>query len=128
MILFGIDYGGKRIGLAVAREGIAFPRGVVENSRQILHDIILLIKEEQADLVIVGDTLSFGNHRNSVSDQLDAFVEELRRRVGVPVVLGWEAGSTVEAGRYAPDDEQHNDAAAAAVILQRYIDMHPHSV
>ena len=128
MILAGIDFGEKRIGLAVARGGIAFPRGILSNTKQVMRDIELFLDQEGADRIVIGDTLSFGGMRNSVSDKLDDFVEELRRRVTVPVVLGWEAGSTIEAGRYAPENEQHNDSAAAAVILQRYIDMHPECV
>ena len=34
-----------------------------------------------------------------------------------------EAMSSIEASRYAEKGNEHDDAAAAAVILQRYLDM-----
>ena len=124
MTLLGIDYGHKRIGIAVAERDIAFPRKVLSNSNTIFGDIQEIITLEKIETIIMGDTRSFGGHSNTISHEAESFAERLRETSSLPVILTWEAGSTLEAGRYATPDNQHNDSAAAAIILQRYIDMH----
>jgi putative Holliday junction resolvase len=123
MKYIGIDYGGKRIGIALSDPtgAIAFPHSTVENSTAIE-----IIKKEvelkRVNMIIVGDTLSYSGKENTVTKEADAFVEKLKLETGIPVERVWEAGSSIEASRYAPEGESHNDASAAAIILQRYLD------
>ncbi|OGG57922.1 hypothetical protein A2853_03265 [Candidatus Kaiserbacteria bacterium RIFCSPHIGHO2_01_FULL_55_17] len=123
MKYLGIDYGAKRIGLAVSIEGIAFPRGVIENDTSTLTTLVDIVAKEKVSGVVVGDTRSFGGHANPVTKAADAFVDTLQKELSVPVVRAREAGSSVEAARYAPGGEKHDDAAAA-LILQGYLDSH----
>ena len=122
MRYLGIDYGTKRIGIAVSSENIAFPRGVAENHADLFLIIVDIIEKEKITNIVVGDTRSFGGYDNSVTKELEAFVERLKEETNLPVVAAWEAGSSVEASRHAPDDKPHDDGAAAAIILQRYLD------
>lgn len=124
MKILGIDYGSKRIGIAVAEQGIAFPRKILHNTDQVVFEIEEIIKKESATQIVMGDTRSFGGHQNTVSPEAERFANRLSTVTGIHVDLVWEAGSTIEAGRYATNENQHNDAASAAIILQRYIDMH----
>ncbi|MDB5187840.1 MAG: Holliday junction resolvase RuvX [Candidatus Kaiserbacteria bacterium] len=124
MILLGLDYGARRIGVAVAPEGIAFPRKILSNTNLVMGEILNIIKDEQITHIIMGDTRAGNGLKNTISTEAELFADQLRERAKLPVELVWEVGSTVEAGRYATDENQHNDAAAAAIILQRYIDMH----
>ena len=125
MKYIGIDYGSKRVGVAVSdAEGtIAFPRSVLKNDNRLMGHLRLVAEEEKPDLIIVGDTLSHSSGRNTVSADADAFVETLAAETGVTVKRGFEVWSSIEASRYAPEESPHHDAAAAAIILQRYIDM-----
>ncbi|MBP9757456.1 MAG: Holliday junction resolvase RuvX [Candidatus Pacebacteria bacterium] len=129
MKFLGIDYGGKRIGLAVSDEGgtIAFPRETIANMRGVIGSIQKLIAEEKIGFVVVGDTQSYGGIPNPITFKVKEFVEDLKKVLDVPIASSWEAGSTMEANRYDPDGE-HNDAAAAAIILQRYLDIKTGSV
>lgn len=128
MNILAIDYGAKRVGVAVSRHDIAFPHGVLPNNGELISHIARLVEEGRLEKIIVGDTRSFGGHENSITHEATAFVEALRTHVSVPVETAIEMGSSIEASRYAPQGEEHNDAAAAAVILQRYIDMNASTV
>ena len=123
MKYLGIDYGAKRIGLAVATQGIAFPHSVVPNDANILDAIKDVIAQQRVESIVVGDTRSFGGHENPVTKEAEEFAERLKVETALPVQLVSEAGSSVEASRHAPEEEKLDDATAA-FILQRYLDMH----
>jgi|SRR3989344_5533874 len=123
MKYLGIDYGAKRIGLAVSVENIAFPHSVIENDADVFGVLSGLVDKEKVGCIIVGDTRTLSGAENPVTPASDTFVEELKTHVGVPVERAMEARSSIEASRYAEKGDEHNDAAAAAVILQRYLDM-----
>ncbi|MDO8481860.1 MAG: Holliday junction resolvase RuvX [bacterium] len=124
----GIDYGEKRIGLAVSDEGgtIAFPRATVENDALLFPMLKRLITSEKIKKIVVGDTRSFSNLENPVTKDAEDFIGRLKKETHLPVVSAWEAGSSVEASRYSPSGNEHDDSAAAAIILQRFLDMKQH--
>lgn len=122
MRYLGIDYGAKRVGLAVSSEGIAFPHDGVENDGNLFAALCDIIAKEKISEVIVGDTRSFGGSENPITKEAEAFIKKLKRETGLPVTPAWEAGSSVEASRYAPEGRLKDDSAAAAIILQRYLD------
>lgn len=125
MKYLGIDYGAKRVGIAVSDEGgtIAFPRGTLENGPDIVEHVTKRATEDQVEKIVVGDTRSFSGLENPVTKESDEFVERLKQATGLPVERAWEAGSSIEASRYAPEGQGHDDSSAAAVILQRFLDM-----
>lgn len=127
MRYLGIDYGEKRVGIAVSDDGgtIAFPRTTLMNDAMLLEQIVSLIETEKIGMLVVGDTRAFSGLANPVTRETEAFIERLRDETNLPVEGAWEAGSSIEASRYAPEGAPHDDAAAAAIILQRYLDMHP---
>ncbi len=125
MKYLGIDYGSKRVGTAVSNaEGtIAFPRTTLTNDDALLKNIMLLLIDEKIESIVIGDTLAHGGARNSISDKADQFVKTLGEETRLPIERQWEAGSSIEANAYIPDGKGHDDASAAAIILQRYLDM-----
>jgi len=125
MKYLGIDYGTKRIGIAVSNDDgtIAFPRETVENNTKLFAKLAQIIADEKIQAIIVGDTRSYSNLANPVTKDAEVFAERLKKEINLPVNLAWEAGSSIEASRYAPENDGHSDGAAAAIILQRYIDM-----
>jgi len=124
MKYLGIDYGAKRIGIAVSNgEGtIAFPRTTIKNDDGLFESLARLIADEKIESIVVGDTRSFSNLANPVTKEAEEFVERLKKEILLPVASAWEAGSSVEASRYAPESASHSDGAAAAIILQRFLD------
>ena len=125
MKYLGIDYGAKRVGVAVSNsEGtIAFPRMTISNDGKLLDVLKQLIADEHIESVAVGDTRAFSGHENPVTKDLERFIERLKTETTLPIIAAHEAGSSIEASRYAEKGNEHDDAAAAAIILQRYLDM-----
>jgi len=121
----GIDYGAKRIGIAVSNEEgtIAFPRVTIKNDERLFESLTRLVADEKIESIVVGDTRSFSHLENPVTKDAESFVVRLKKEISLPVVSAWEVGSSVEASRYAPEDSDHSDGAAAAIILQRFFDM-----
>lgn len=123
MRYLGIDYGAKRLGLAVSSEGIAFPRDVIENDEKAVATLRDIIDKERISTIIIGDTRDFGGMANPITKDAKAFAERVKKETGMAVVEAFEAGSSIEASRFAPEGHSKDDAAAAAIILQRYLDM-----
>jgi len=121
----GIDYGAKRVGVAVSDVGgsIAFPRATLPNDAKLLGALAQVIRDEKIERVIVGDTRSHGGGENPITQDAERFMDDVARETGVPVSRAFEVFSSIEASRFAPKGKEHDDAAAAAVILQRFLDM-----
>ncbi len=130
MKYLGIDYGGKRIGLAISDVGgtIAFPRSTIENDASALKSIVAMVKDGAIGHIVVGDTRSHNGAKNPVTTQAESFIESLAHETDVPISRALELFSSVEASRYAPEGSGHDDSAAAAFILQRFLDMKPAGV
>src|SRR3989338_179381 len=120
----GNDYGARRVGLAISdTEGmIAFPHTVVPNNDGLVQTIAEVIRKERVQSVVIGDTRALSGAENPITREAKEFARVLSAHTGVPVATIWEAWSSVEASRFAPKGREHDDAAAAAVSLQRYLD------
>ena len=120
-----IDYGAKRVGTAVsdADGTIAFPRATLPNDQKLLSALVKIVADEKVEHIVVGDTRTVSGAENPVTKEAENFAGVLARETGVPVSPALEAWSSVEASRYAPEGKTHDDASAAAIILQRFLDM-----
>jgi putative pre-16S rRNA nuclease len=122
LMLLGIDFGARRIGIAVSDSGeIATPHSVVRNEGDIIAKLTALGEQLGAELYVVG--IARGEQR------FRDFADRLRQRTGKEVVLWDEELTTVEAaeglraaGRKRRDAEREIDMHAAAIILQSYLD------
>ena len=123
MKYLGVDYGTKRIGIAVSDEGgtFALPRAVVE-TKEAPAFIRELAMKEAIGTIVIGDTRSLSGASNTITEEMETFKADLAGSIPIPVETIWEAWSSHEAGRFAPEKAK-DDSAAAAVILQRYLDM-----
>jgi putative Holliday junction resolvase len=119
-----IDYGARRIGIAVSDSGtLATPHSVLRNEGDIVETLANLARDLAADTIVVGIA------RNA--QKFHDLAERLRQKTCKRVVLWDEALSTVEAaeqlragGRKRRDAQRDIDMHAAAVILQSYLDHH----
>ena len=123
MKYLGIDYGTKHIGIALSDpEGrMAFPRMVLDASKDPMGEIEELCREEHVEKIIFGDSRNFKNAPNPIMKKMTPFAESLARRTGLPVDFISEALSSQEARRTQGENAM-NDASAAAIILQSYLD------
>ena len=135
MKYLGIDYGTKRIGIAVSDESgmMAFPREIVQGGKRALETIFDLVKAEEVGTIVVGHSLNTSGERNLLMEDVDAFIEELQKLTGVPVTLQDERFSSIAARamdqlkpsantRNSEARMEHIDDRAAAIMLQRYLD------
>lgn len=123
MKLIGIDYGKKKIGIAVSDSDgkMAFPKEVIPNDTQATGHIVNLVKQEDAGAVIVGESTDYKGEENPIMEDIKRFNKTINEKTNVPVYLEPETLSTKEAEHI---QERHDkiDASAAAIILQSYID------
>lgn len=124
--LIGIDYGGRRIGIAVSESGVlASPHSVMRNEGDVIARLGQLAHDLDADGFVVG--VARRARSSDGEEKFRRFADELRQRTCRPVVLWDETLSTVEAAEKLRDSGRQRgrddiDKYAAAVILQSYLD------
>ena len=123
--LLAFDFGVKKIGVAVGNTLTrqARPLEIITAERRDVRfgHITRLISEWQPDHIIVGLPLTLDGQEQLATTQARRFANQLNGRFGIGVTLVDERGSSLEAqqrlGTNVPDD-----AVAAAIILQRFLD------
>lgn len=123
MKLLGIDYGDKRVGIALTDESgaMAFPKEILENDGQLVNTITKIIKEEGVEAVVIGESHDFGGKENPIMKRIHHFVERLTGQVSLPIYFEPEFMTSAEARR-GQEDVKIVDSGAATIILQSYID------
>ena len=150
MKFLGLDYGTKRIGVAISDDGgtLAFPKAILPNDLNIFEKLDEIFQGENIREIIIGESTDFSGKPNPLSTKIEIFILELRRRFKLPIHRQKDFLTSVEARRYKKLSgpakrfknnrkelgplQTHNklkraknsraDAAAAALILQRYLD------
>ncbi len=127
MRYLGIDYGARRIGLALSDEKgeFAFPNATVPNDGSTIDRIGKICVKEGVQEIVIGDTRAGNEGENVITKEAEDFAELLSKHTRLVVHRVREAWSSMEASRFAPKGKEHDDAAAAAIILQRYLDTLP---
>jgi putative holliday junction resolvase len=122
MRFMGIDYGVKRIGVALSDEAgeFAFPKATFPRTSAAIGEIVSLAESQGVSSIVLGESKDFGGRENDVMKKISVFRGELEKR-GFEVRLEEEYFSTVEAERFQ-GKTTHTDASAAAIILQRFLD------
>jgi putative Holliday junction resolvase len=117
----GIDWGKKRIGLALgdSETKIASPFEVVGS----IDEIVDVAREENIDSVVIGKPTPITNLQIT-NEEYNEFVNELKKRVNVSVKFVDERLSSKAADALEGDKKTKasRDATAAMLILQTYLD------
>jgi putative holliday junction resolvase len=123
MRLLGIDYGSKRIGLALSDETghFAFPYEVVPNTAKSLEVVADICVREAVGKIIAGKSLNYQNKPNTIMAAAETFVQALALKTGLSFDYEPEFMTSLEAAHNIGTDEML-DARAAALILKSYID------
>ena len=140
--IVGLDVGERRIGVAIsdATGTLARPvttlrtTGLDGNALELaLAELGRLAAEDDGvAAVVVGLPLRLDGTANAMTPRIEVFAERLRARSARPVSMQDERLTSVEAesrlaarSRDWRDRKERLDAAAAAIILQDYLDSHP---
>jgi putative holliday junction resolvase len=140
MRILGIDYGTKRIGLAISDENnkLAFPKEIISNNANTFKRIGEIITKDNISEIVVGESFDFKGALNAVGKKIEIFILELQEKFTLPVHKQKEFLTSVEARKSESGGKRVNlpqshtriinkkkgrvDASAAALILQRYLD------
>ncbi|MDQ1282073.1 MAG: putative pre6S rRNA nuclease [Patescibacteria group bacterium] len=124
MRYLGIDYGVKKIGLAISDEGgsFAFPFLIFANSSKenSVEKIFKIIEEKKIEKIVIGESLNLKGEENKILKEAKSFSEKLKEKTNLEVYFEKEWLSTIEARRF--QDRHDADDSAAAIILQRFLD------
>lgn len=122
MRILGIDYGTKRIGVAISDEErkFALPVKVIKNDDSTLEEIKSLAKINQTTDIVMGESRNYKQQPNLVFEESLVFKKKLEE-LGFTVILEPEFMTSVNAERLQGKNEM-SDASAAALILQSYLD------
>lgn len=122
----GIDYGTKRIGIAMAESGstLAFPKAVIANngSAKLVAKLCELITDNQVETVVIGESLNLDGRDNTIMKEINHLTKLLKSSLPqIDIYLEPEHYSSFQAERYQGKHDQV-DASAAAIILQAWLD------
>ena len=134
--IMGLDYGSKTIGVAISDElGLtAQPFETIERSgenklRRSLARISEIVKEPNIRKIVVGLPVNMSGENGERVALTLAFVEKLKSRVDVPIIMQDERLTTMEAdeildesGVKKKDRKQFIDQIAAGIILREYME------
>src|SRR3989344_5129045 len=95
----GIDYGKKRVGVALSDEGLSFalPKVVLPNDRMLVKKIAEFCKENDVSLIVVGESLNYKNEENAIMEEAKDFAKKISGVTGVNVVFDPEFLTSAEA-------------------------------
>ena len=140
MKFLGIDYGTKRIGVAVSDDNgtIAFPKEILLNDSNTFQKLGEIIEKENIGQIVIGESVDFSGKLNVLSARIEVFILEMEEKFKLPVHKQKEFLTSVEARKskdtkksLSPSQAHRKikqiksgriDASAAALILQRYLD------
>ena len=125
MRYLGIDYGTKKIGLALSDDGgkIAFAHSILANTgeHQAMQSIRTLIQKEKVERIIIGMPSWSGKEESVVVTGIRELASKLTQKCALPVEYENEL-LTTRIAESQISGAKDADAAAAAVILQSYLD------
>jgi len=135
MRYLGIDYGSKRVGIAISDDGgtMAFPYKILHNNTELVDAIHNICGVEEVSAIVIGESHDLSGTPNKIMGSIEEFKRNLEGELDLPIYFQKEFMTTVEArGRegkeqnnarkVAKEDAKSADASAAALILQRYLD------
>ena len=136
MKYLGIDYGSKRVGIALSDEGgrMAFPKMVIKNegAQALISEIQKYCLAEKVGEIVIGDSRDYKGKPNEIMKHIEPFSVALEEASGLPVHFQLEFMTSLQAsrpvGKPTKEDQQLKgnkdmlDASAAAIILQTFLD------
>jgi putative holliday junction resolvase len=131
----GLDIGDRRIGIAMSDPGqiLASPVCTLirDNDETTIKHIMDIIEKNNVGKIIIGMPYSLRGYLNEQTTKVVNFTEKLKEKTDIPIEFIDERFSTVtaeqmmiQAGKKSDKRKEKRDSAAAALILQEYLDSH----
>lgn len=133
MRIAALDYGQARVGLAISDElgMLAHPRPSLDakDRKKLMSELARIAREEGIERFIIGLPLDMRGDEGDAARRARGFARAVAEATGCPVELVDERLTTVEAARRlreggtdARRGKKRIDGAAAAVLLQSFLD------
>ena len=128
MRYLGIDYGNRKVGLAISDEAgsFAFPYQVIKNESplSLAKEIKKICQEEKVGGIVLGESLDLSGEANPIQAEILRFKELLSEESGLSVEFQKEFFTTQEARRIIDENgtSPETDARAAALILKSFLE------
>lgn len=134
----GIDFGERRIGLAISDPDgkVAVPLATLErsNDRAAIREIAEIARREEVGRLVLGEPVGLDGQRGPNAERVRRFGDRLAQASGLPVRLVNESLTTIaaqerlrEAGIDPRRDPARIDAVAAQILLQEALDLEAES-
>ncbi len=131
--VLGIDYGEKRVGIAVSDELKIIAMPLCVHTRLKPGDdvaaILDLCREREVETILVGQPLNMDGSSGAAVEKVDEFVVRLQEQTDLPIELWDERMSSLSAERVLIEGNISRrkrkgvvDKIAAQIILQSYLD------
>jgi putative Holliday junction resolvase len=131
--ILGIDYGKRRIGLAISDPlGIiaqSLPTLIIKETTDLLSEIEILVKEKDISTIVLGLPRNMDGTLGEQGKKVQEFGERLSQRINMKVEFWDERLSSVESQRVLREEKRkikHKkelvDKISASLILQGYLD------
>jgi len=125
MTILGVDYGDKRVGIAIAQGEWVKPLDVIINQskEKVIKQIKALITKNKIAKVVVGLPKPLKMTTNERLAITKNFAEQLRNKVNVPIEFSSEIFTTklAKTFSYTKKQRQYIDSRAACFILEQYL-------
>jgi putative pre-16S rRNA nuclease len=131
--ILGIDYGEKRVGIAITDPLRMFAYGLItiQNDVNFWKNFNKLFVEYDIETLVLGFPLKESGARSSSTELIEKFKLELEEKIKLPIILVDERYSSVIAQQQiletTPSKKKRRDKGlvdknAAAIILKDYLD------
>jgi putative Holliday junction resolvase len=122
MRILGIDYGTKRIGLALSDEShLIAGEFKILSPKDFFEQIEEVVKDQDVGEIVIGLPLNMSGQDSEKTVEARAFGEKLEHLLNLPVHLMDERLSSSMAQTISGSDTSL-DSLAAQIILQNYLD------
>lgn len=130
MRVLGIDYGEKRVGLALSdpMQIIATAYDILahdDNDEYVICELLNIIKKKSVTKIVVGLPLNMNGSKGFQAERVELFVKRLKAEINIPVFFEDERESSKKVKEIMKEIKSKDvriDDRAAAVILQNYLD------
>ncbi len=121
-MLLGIDYGEKRIGLALGDKllKICKPFKIIPNDKKLIEELRLIVKAYSVELIVLGYPLTPSGKEGQRAKKVKKFYELLKKELDINIILHDERYTTIEAKTLSKEKEI--DHISAYIILKEHVE------
>jgi putative Holliday junction resolvase len=131
--ILGIDYGTKRIGLALSdpTNTLASPLATIQNDKKSIEKILDIINKNDVSEIVIGYPFNMNGTQSKICDEVDEFILKLSKRTDRKIVKRDERLTSYIAQQQIIESVKSKkkrqnksllDQFSARIILQEYLD------